>query len=596
MGRMNLKRLDIQVYRALAVIAVVLYHTNQTGFRYLYLGVDVFFVISGYLMTILYLDTPYKTFIKKRIKRLAPSLILITSIFWFFATIQTIPFELKRIYLSLMSSYVGMSNYYFASQQSYFDSTNYQPFLHLWSLSLEIQFYTIAPALFLLYRRYGLKSVILLTFISFATYVTVFTFVSEKIAFFSMFTRIWEFGFGVLAGLFFKRNSIKAKVIPQVLFILLLAIALIWIYPISQQAEILRVMICLLMSALLLVERKAFFANKIISPLVFIGNISYEVYLVHFPLKAVINYSPLTSNSSQVVNTFLSFLIYVTGTLLLSFFVHELVRRLTHIDWIKVSLCLVLLMFLISSLITFRPNLFYSTNEINSSKSLESYDKRRCDWSSRLTSFTSEICPVLKLEESDGKILLLGDSFANSLKPLIKHFALLKNHDLYLNENNSRLIEDSWRATFEAARKREINLIIFHSAKNVSQQELSSIDQIQKLEKNPYLVIIQPTPIFPFSVGKQVVAQSRESSTQRNIYPKDLVNYSDLTNPLELNREGISYIEIVTLLCPNNCLYANRSGQAFYFDSSHITSAGLKLINPILQHMEDILEKSVTKK
>jgi peptidoglycan/LPS O-acetylase OafA/YrhL len=591
---MKHKRSDIQIYRALAVIAVVLYHTNQTGFRYLYLGVDIFFVISGYLMTILYLDTPYKAFIKKRLKRLAPSLILITSIFWVFATMQTIPFELKRIYLSLISSYMGMSNYYFASQQSYFDSTNYQPFLHLWSLSLEIQFYAMAPALFLLYRRYGVKSVLFLTCISFAAYVTVFAFISEKIAFFSMVTRIWEFGFGVLAGLFFKRNSLKPKVIQQVLFILLFAIALIWIYPISQQAEVLRVMFCLLMSVLLLVEKEAFYANKIFSPLVFIGNISYEVYLVHFPLKAMISYSPLDSNSSQVIDTFLSLLIYITATFLLSFFVHELVQRLSHMDWIKVSLSLVLLIFLVSSLITFKPLLLYSANEINSSKSLESYDKRRCDWSSRLTYFSSEICPVLNLEKSEGKILLLGDSFANSLKPLIKDFAQSKNHELYLNENNSRLIEDSWRATFEVARKYEINLIIFHSAQNVSQQELSLIDQMQKITKSPYIAIIQPTPIFPFSVGKQVVTESSDNTAQRNVYPKDLVNYSDLMSPLKLNREGISYIEIATLLCPKHCLYTNRSGQAFYFDSSHITSAGLKLINPIRQDLEDILEKSNT--
>jgi peptidoglycan/LPS O-acetylase OafA/YrhL len=244
---MKTKRADIQIYRALAVIAVILYHTNQTKFKYLYLGVDIFFVVSGYLMTVLYLNTKYKTFIQKRLQRLIPSYIIVTFIFWVVITVQTIPVELKRIYFSLFSSHFGLSNYYFISQQSYFDSSNYQPLLHLWSLSIEVQFYLLVPLLFLLYKRYGIRSTIITAFISFAMYLFVHNLVSEKIAFFSLVTRIWEFALGVIAGLIFTkyRPSFRPgqSILLAISFVALLTFSSSITIP--QKSEVLRVIVCL---------------------------------------------------------------------------------------------------------------------------------------------------------------------------------------------------------------------------------------------------------------------------------------------------------------------------------------------------------------
>jgi peptidoglycan/LPS O-acetylase OafA/YrhL len=589
---MKTKRADIQIYRALAVIAVILYHTNQAKFKYLYLGVDIFFVVSGYLMTILYLNTKYKTFIQKRLQRLIPSYILVTFIFWVVITVQTIPVELKRIYFSLFSSHFGLSNYYFISQQSYFDSSNYQPLLHLWSLSIEVQFYLLVPLLFLLYKRYGIRSTIIVAFISFATYLFVHNLISEKIAFFSIVTRIWEFTLGAIAGLIFTKYRPnfrpRLNILLAASFVSLLTISLVITTP--QKSEILRVIICLAVSYLLIQERRIPSENKIAFPLIYVGSISYELYLVHFPLKAVLGYEPLTSNQSQVLDSLLSVSTYLVLTFLISLMVFKLVRKIDNLNWIKSLSILVVITITVSSLIVLKPQLFYTSKEIKLSQSLEDYDRRRCDWLGKISNLTSLSCPVLQVENSEGKLLLVGDSFANSIKPLIKTFALTQRYDLFINTNNSRFIGGSLETTFESAKKLDVEMLIFHSSQSVSRIESERIKLLQDKNQIPRVVIIQTTPIFNFAVGKQVVSELEGNSKPIRVKPRDLENYFDLSEPLMEGDGNLRYIKLLTYLCSTYCVYSNETGAALYFDSSHITRDGLKLLDPIRKQLLQIIE------
>jgi peptidoglycan/LPS O-acetylase OafA/YrhL len=589
---MKTKRADIQVYRAIAVIAVILYHTNQAKFKYLYLGVDVFFVVSGYLMTILYLDTSYKTFIQKRLRRLIPSYVVVTFVFWTVITLQTIPLELKRIYVSLFSSHIGLSNYYFISQQSYFDSSNYQPLLHLWSLSIEVQFYFLVPFLFLLYRRYGIKSTIVTAFVSFATYLIVYSIISEKIAFFSIFTRFWEFALGAIAGLIFTKYrpifTRQQSILLAVFFITLLTMSLMVTTP--QKSEFLRVIVCLAVSCLLIQERKIPSENRISLPLIFVGSISYELYLVHFPLKAVMSYEPLTSNQSQVLDSLLSISTYLVLTFVISLTIYRLVHKIDDLKSIKSLSILVVITVTVSSLILVKPQLLYSSKEIRLSQSLADYDRRRCDWLGKISNLTSPLCPILQVSGSEGKILLVGDSFANSIKPLIKTFALSQKRDLFINANNSRFVGDSLEATFESAKKLDVEMLIFHSSHSVNRIEADRIKILQDIKQIPKVVIIQTTPIFSFAVGKQVVKELEGKSKPMRVYPRDLENYLNLSEISVGTFGNLSYIRILPFLCPTYCVYSDKTGSAFYFDSSHITKAGLKLIDPVRKQLLEIIE------
>jgi hypothetical protein len=418
--------------------------------------------------------------------------------------------------------------------------------------------------------------------------------VSEKIAFFSIFTRIWEFAFGIFAGLIYTRgrSSLLLRLNSGLLTLSLVLIAFGVFLSVPYKAEYFRIVICIAVTLLLLKERRLSPGNKLIVLLVYMGNISYELYLVHFPLKAVMSYEPLTSNQSQVLQSMRSIMLYIALTVILSISVHKIVLRLDRIDWVKGLSILVILTILASSIIIFKPNLVYKPKEINLSKSLEDYDRRRCDWLAKLTNLTSLTCPVLEVDNPGKNILLVGDSFANSIKPLIKSFAKAHQYDLYINENNSRLIEDSLESTFNIAKQIRTDLLILHSSKNISRSEVNKINILLAQNSTLRVVIIQPTPIFKFSIGKQVVNESRNVSEPINVYPRDLQNFADLVSPLENSLERLRYIEIVPLLCPSYCPYSDKSGAALYFDFGHITNSGLKLLNPIDNQLQAALKSS----
>ena len=148
-------RKDIQILRAIAIIQVLFFHLNIKFFENGYLGVDIFFVISGFLMASLYKDTSYKDFYIKRINRLLPpyyftliiTLILAFSYIQYSEFIQTI----KQVWFSLGF----ISNIGFWYENSYFNKDSFRPLLHLWSLSIEFQFYIAVPILAFILRKYN---------------------------------------------------------------------------------------------------------------------------------------------------------------------------------------------------------------------------------------------------------------------------------------------------------------------------------------------------------------------------------------------------------------------------------------------------------
>lgn len=150
-------RWDIQGLRAISVLLVVIFHINPTLLSGGYLGVDIFFVISGYLIlgfiwTQLNNHTfSLKQFYIKRIYRLAPALFImlfVTSILGYFVLLPNEGLEYRH---SLLSTLFYFSNFYFYSQADYFNTAmEFAPLLHTWSLSVEEQFYMLFPLILLL--------------------------------------------------------------------------------------------------------------------------------------------------------------------------------------------------------------------------------------------------------------------------------------------------------------------------------------------------------------------------------------------------------------------------------------------------------------
>ena len=194
-------RNDIQGLRGLAILFVLIFHFFPSIFPKGYLGVDIFFVISGYLITSICLtkkNYSYIEFIKKRIIRLIPAILgtiifcVILSLFVF------LPSDLNHFWDSVISSVFLVPNFYFLLSGGYFGGINeLKPLLHFWSLGVEIQFYIIYPLiLFFIKNQFKKNFLILILIIFFISILLNFFFINynyDKINFFMLPSRIWQF-------------------------------------------------------------------------------------------------------------------------------------------------------------------------------------------------------------------------------------------------------------------------------------------------------------------------------------------------------------------------------------------------------------------
>ena len=153
-------RPEIDGIRAIAVLLVFFYHLDIEFFKFGYLGVDIFFVISGYLITALLLKNInqkffFLNFYIRRIRRLVPALVIVLLFTSLFTFLIYIPYDLRDFGQSLVATITFLSNILFFIESDYFDNlSKVKPLLHTWSLSVEEQFYLFFPFLiFLIYVK-----------------------------------------------------------------------------------------------------------------------------------------------------------------------------------------------------------------------------------------------------------------------------------------------------------------------------------------------------------------------------------------------------------------------------------------------------------
>ncbi|MEO1312621.1 MAG: acyltransferase family protein [Pseudomonadota bacterium] len=191
-------RPEIDGLRALAVLAVVLFHAGVPGAEGGFVGVDVFLVLSGYLITQqLQTRPPLADFLIRRIRRLLPLMVLVCAVSAPFAWALLLPEQLKDFGQALVAGPLFLSNVLFWREAGYFtDAAAGNPLLHLWSLGLEGQFYLLMPLLILL----GGRGLVVLAAMSFVLSLWASQ-MAPSAAFFLLPFRLWEFLAGALLAL-----------------------------------------------------------------------------------------------------------------------------------------------------------------------------------------------------------------------------------------------------------------------------------------------------------------------------------------------------------------------------------------------------------
>lgn len=421
----------IDILRAIAVLLVIFHHLKIPYFEGGFIGVDIFLVISGYLITkniknekLITNHFSFKSFYNRRIIRLAPSffLVIFTSLIAFFFILT--PIEWGELLKTAISATTLNSNIYYSSLLGNYFAINAEttPFLHLWSLSLEEQFYLIWPIILISLLKLKNKTIlkILLTTILFSIIVSHIYAIKDPIsAYYLLISRFFEFIFGACINFIkpLKISKIQSSSAGGIIIIFILAtnstINQESIFP-SYNAAI----VCLLSALYIYFGIKI--KHKILQPIEYIGKISYPMYLWHWPIISYLTILSFTLNPIQKI-------LILLLTILLSILSYELVEKNTT-QYFPKNKKPIIYLFALPAIPIFLAYL-YNTNFLekikNNQKDENSTFSIKCIDNNN---HPIESCYFGQNKKSNIDILLVGDSHANSQSGMID--ILAKNANL----------------------------------------------------------------------------------------------------------------------------------------------------------------------
>jgi peptidoglycan/LPS O-acetylase OafA/YrhL len=295
-------RQDIAGLRAVAVLSVLLFHYGVATMSGGFVGVDVFFVISGYLITKSITDDIGRNglaigpllvrFYNRRIRRIAPAALVVLTVTIVASWFLLMPGDYASTGESAAFSAVGLGNWYFFLNTGYFDrEASLQPLLNMWSLGVEEQFYLVWPILLslVLWIAKGHRLVVASLVAALASaglaYSVYAVSVSPMLAFYLPHARDWELGAGALLVFL---PAIRSRLLSEAMSVVGLALIIWSVFTlVGAETSLGWTMVpAVFGSALLVWPRAESWTARFLSlrPFTFIGDISYSLYLIHWPL------------------------------------------------------------------------------------------------------------------------------------------------------------------------------------------------------------------------------------------------------------------------------------------------------------------------
>ena len=591
-------RLDLQFLRGISVILVFLYHLKIPGFQNGFLGVDIFFVLSGFLMAKLAEKASPLEFYSRRLKRLLPAYLVVIFFTTLIVSIITIPSDSNQRTDRIFYDLLALSNISFWSENSYFESNAFRPLLNLWSLAVELQFYLLAPFIlpFLKKRKLLLGLVILLSLLGSMVLITI----SPKTSFFMLPTRLWEFLFGAFAAWHFVRNST-----PKVCLLLglLSALCLFFVfafYPLPNDSldvitghpSLAALLVVISTTILLIYSIDKFISIKFFMSRIFIklGDYSYSIYLTHFPIIVLVNYVPFGATRLGFEGT-ADLITIVLLTIFTSYLLFNYVEKIRYTKYASISILLIIAVCL--SMIYLAPKINssnFSKNELLIYNAWKDRSVYRCGKINRLLNPTSKVC-TLGDEFEGGRVLLLGDSHADTIKTVFRNEMNDKSNTALFYVANNPLMShrDDENILINVVLRNSISSVVIHfnsgfyNDGNNLKRLTAFIKMLEQHEVNVFF--IAPVPTADFLVPKKMVEIINDAtlSITKKDYSKYLAqnaSFLGFVDRLNIGLDDVWYPH--TVLCPENKCLIERDGAPFYFDSHHLTLTGAQELKPLL--------------
>ncbi|WP_339350161.1 acyltransferase family protein [uncultured Alteromonas sp.] len=601
-------REDIQGLRALAVLSVVIYHISPFHLPGGFIGVDIFFVISGYLIIgqiykkILENRFAFKEFYVKRFKRLFPAYFATIAISSIFAFIYFLPGEFQNYTWSLISSCLYISNFYFYTKSGYFDSElQGSPLLHTWSLSVEEQFYALVPVLLVVcYKFFHKKSVVALILMGVISFILCVHLSNTNIsfAFFSSITRFWQFILGGIVSIYTLQLT-KHKAISEIVSIgSLTALIACCFFMSHDDFPGFKALVPTLATTLLLAfSSRSLLTYKLlaIKPAKFCGDISYSLYLWHWPV--IIFYSLHLERDLTAIDKVAVFGLSTVLGIASYYFIEERFRKSNAAEgntFLRVAA--------LSTAVCAVSFAFTQVNDYRFTAQQKNYEQFMLNY--KADNFRPGICFLTKkqpdisfynkdlcLTQSDSKenIVLLGDSHAahwysamneaidnetqtltqitaSGCKPTLNYKGEERCTELMKWAFNDVLYSESYDKVIISARWKSGDL----------EPLLRVIEMLQS--RGLKVVILGPIVEYSQALPRLL---AKTSADERIVVSQKYDSISSIDSRFNsaLADRGIEYYSILRSICidSKNCITVHNN-EPIQFDYGHLTSAGAKLI------------------
>lgn len=618
-------RPEIDFLRALAVSAVIIYHAKiytlgKLVFPGGFLGVDIFFVISGYLISSLIFkelekekNFSFAQFYLRRAKRILPALLFVILLCLPFAWFFILPTSFIDFVKSILFTLGFGSNLYF-----YYSGLEYgaesgllKPLLHTWSLAVEEQFYIIFPFIFFFIFKFfynlRIKIIFIIAFTSFifAIYLSK---INPSLNFYIIFSRIWEILIGTLIY-FFERNKVKR--VTNFQSNLLVTLGLIFIlfsfmkFESSQGHPDFKSIIPIFgVGLIIFFSRKDTMIYNFLSKKIFtsIGLISYSLYLWHYPIFAFSRIGNLTQN---IYHEILVALIIFALSILTYYFIEKPFRSNKIIKFKFFFFSIIFAFFI---LISFSSIVIINKGFENRYPQHGNYSLDNLRYSEEVRIFKYEIgSPDFKDDSSKKKVLIFGNSHGRDLfNVLILNEELFSKYQFSMLDGQVHCLIKiiDLKLCDKSISNRLYNLFLeseyFVISQNWSTEDLEEIDEVIKLLKkyNKKIIITSNHPNFYFRNSRNIIDEFYlKNKRLPNKMEKKILEQKKFYSMNNKTKKINSFLEKYTksnhikflnkkdFLCrnkQNRCYILTDQNDKTHLDAAHITLSGAKFFGKII--------------